>query len=368
MDELDSFAEEIHFRLFVAFVEAARHKRGTKDECAFEMNLHENLHILFLEIMNGTYKPRPGIAFVVRDPVIREIFAAPFRDRVVHHFLFDIAAPWWDRRLCYDAYSCRVGKGTLFGIKRMEAMIRKVSRNYTRKVYVGKFDIQGYFMSLPRRGLYERIHWGLDRQFPNGGPMYDLLKRLWYAVIFDDPTKGVKKRGKMSNWHDLPLSKSLFNQPPGRGIVIGNLSSQLLSNIYLDTFDRFVREELGYKYYGRYVDDFFIVVTEEELPKLRADVRVMELKLAELGLTLHPKKRYIQEASKGVPFLGVVVYPGRTVPGKRIRNNFYRALQNYEYGNGDIESIISYLGLVKHYNSKKIVGKIFDKLGQEYRF
>ena len=75
--------------------------------------------------------------------------------------------------------------------------------------------------------------------------MYDLLKRLWYAVIFDDPTKGVKKCGKMSNWHDLPMNKSLFNQPPGRGIVIGNLSSQLLSNIYLDAFDRFVRAACG---------------------------------------------------------------------------------------------------------------------------
>ncbi len=364
----DDFAEEAHRRLYVAFMEAARHKRKTKDECVFEMNLFINLELLYYDIMHGLYHPRPGIAFVIEDPVIREIFAASFRDRIIHHFVFDLVSPWWDTRLCYDAYSCRKGKGTLFGVKRMVTHIRKASRNYARTVYVAKFDLQGYFMSLPRKGLFERVLWGLDRQYPNGGPMYLLLKYLWREIIFDDPIAGVRRKGNVELWKKLPKTKSLFNQPPGIGIVIGNLSSQLLSNIYLDPFDRFVQNTLGYKHYGRYVDDFYIVVTEEELNKLKADVNILDLKLSDMRLTLHPRKRYIQEAHKGTKFLGTVVYPGRVVPEKRIRRNFYSSLKKFEVGEGQMESITSYLGLMKHYNSKKILAKIFDSLGQEYRF
>lgn len=368
MDNFDEFANEVHERLYTAFVEAARNKRGTKDECNFEMNLFENLTLLYDDIMMCRYKPSPGIAFVVEDPVVREIFAAPFRDRVVHHFLFDLVAPWWEKRLCYDAYSCRKGKGTMFGVFRLRDKIRKVSQNYTIPTYVAKFDIQGYFMSLPRRGLYDRVKWGLDRQFPNGGPMYDILKYLWWQVIFDEPIKGVRKRGCKEKWDKLPPSKSLFNQPPGRGIVIGNLSSQLLSNIYLDPFDRFVQQDLGYKAYGRYVDDFYIVVTEKDLPRLKADVKIIELKLAQIGLTLHPRKRSIQEINKGTAFLGTVVYPGRIVPGRRIRHNLLKALFEFEMGLTDETPIISYMGLMKHYNSKTVIAKAFDIAGQDYKF
>lgn len=368
MEEKDAFWHEMHARFYKAFEEASRNKRGTRDESLFEMNLFENLELLFMEVMSGRYKPSAGIAFVVEDPVVREIFAAPFRDRVVHHFLYDLIVEWWDKRLSFDAYSCRKGKGTLFGIYRLRDMIRKCSQNYTKKVYIAKFDIQGYFMSLPRRGLYERIMWGLNRQFPRGGPKYDLLKYLWYEIIFDDPTAKVEKRGGRNKWRKLPRTKSLFYQPIGRGIVIGNLSSQLLSNIYLDPFDRFMRFELGFKYYGRYVDDFYVVVTEDQLPYLKRCVKIIEMKLLEMGLTLHPRKRSIQSADKGVNFLGAVIYPRRIVPSRRLRNNFYKALQSYEMGYGDEETIISYMGLMKHYNSKKIMARIFDQVGLDFKF
>ena len=365
---VSDFSDWVLEQLYIAYHEAARHKRGTADEVKFEMNLHENMALLHYDIMHETYKTSPGIAFVVTDPVIREVFAAPFRDRIVHHFLLNIVAPWWDRRFIYDSYSCRLGKGTLFGIMRLKDFIRKASRNYTRKVYVAKFDLQGYFMSLPRKGLYQKMAWGLERQFPHGGPVRDTAKFLWRQVLFDDPIKGVKRRGDLSLWQKLPKNKSLFNQPPGKGIVIGNLTSQLVSNVYLDEFDRFMKYDLGYKYYGRYVDDFFVVVTEEEFEGLKKEVRIIEAKLASMGLTLHPKKRHMQEAGKGTPFLGTVIYPGHVVPSARVRNNFYRALERIVRGDGDFESIISYVGLVQHYNSKKIMAKIFDKLGQDFNW
>ena len=233
------FDDWLYNDLKKAYREARKGKRRTRDEYDFEANELENLRNLRDSIVHHRYKPSRGIAFITRKPVIREIFAAPFRDRVVHHFLYEKTAPWWDRRFCYDSYSCRKGKGTLFGIKRMEHHIRSVSHNYSKKAYIIKLDIQGYFMSLPRQGLYDMVKWGLERQYKDSPEMKDLLLYLWKEVIFDDPTEGVRKRGPKWLWNILPENKSLFNQPEGKGIVIGNLSSQLLSNIYLDQLDRY---------------------------------------------------------------------------------------------------------------------------------
>lgn len=349
-----------------AFYEARRAKRSTNDEQIFEVRATENLLRLREDVLTRNYHPSSGIAFIVRDPVMREIFAAPFRDRVIHHLLFNGVAEWWDRRLIHDCYSCRVGKGTLFGVQRFARHLRAVTENYTKPAYCLKMDIQGYFMSLPREGLFERICWGLDRQFPNKGPKYNIYKYLWKEIIFDDPVKGVSKRGDLKQWDILPKNKSLFSQPPGKGIVIGNLSSQLLSNIYLDKLDRFVKFDLGYKHYGRYVDDFFVIVRPEELAKAKRDLVVIRDFLTSIGLTLHPKKTRVQEVSKGMPFLGMVIYPGRVVPGKRIARNYQQTLIKVEQGREDLDSLISYMGILKHVNNVKLQRRIFEKVGLEY--
>jgi len=349
-----------------AFYEARRAKRSTNDEQVFEMRMMENLLRLRDDVLMRDYHPSSGIAFIVHDPVMREIFAAPFRDRVIHHFLFNGVAEWWDRRLIYDCYSCRVGKGTLFGVQRFAKHVRAVTENYTRPAYCLKMDIQGYFMSLPRAGLYERVCWGLDRQFPNGGPKCAIYKYLWKEVIFDDPVKGVSRRGDLRQWEILPKNKSLFSQPPGKGIVIGNLSSQLLSNIYLDKLDRFVKYDLGYEHYGRYVDDFFMIVKPEELEKAKRDLVMIREFLTSIGLTLHPKKTRIQEVRRGTPFLGMVIYPGRVVAGKRIARNYQQTLIKVEEGREDLESVISYMGILKHVNGVKLQKRIFGKVGLEY--
>lgn len=354
--------------LYKAYLRARRGKRRTNDEYKFEINETENLMLLRDDILNRTYKPSRGIAFIIHRPVIREVFAAPFRDRVVHHLIYNITYDWWDRRLIHDSYSCRVGKGTLFGIERLAKHIRSVSRGYTRETYVIKLDLQGYFMSLPRMELYRKAMWGLDRQFPNKGRVYEMCKYLWREIILDDPCNGVERRGRLKDWDKLPRSKSLFCQPPGRGIVIGNLSSQLLSNIYLDGFDRFVTMELGYKHYGRYVDDFYVVVPKEELGQALKDMKVMEEYLLEMGLKLHPNKRYIQDIKRGVPFLGAVVYPGRIIPGPRIIGFFNETLRKKQNSPNYTDSVLSYMGHMKHFDSKKIVAECYDKMGWDYKF
>lgn len=365
-----SFANNLQERLFIAFKEAKRGKRSTKDEQRFELNVDENLKILREDLLNRTYLPSRGTAHIIHNPVIREIFAAPFRDRVVHHYIYDAVYGFWDRRFIYDSYSCRERKGTLEGIRRLDYHIRSVSFNYARRVYILKLDIQGYFMSLPRKELYERAIWGLDLQYVGrkDSSEYKLLKYLWHQVIFDDPVKGVKKKGKLSDWDLLPDNKSLFCQPPGIGIVIGNLTSQLLSNIYLDMLDRFVTFDLGYKHYGRYVDDFYIVVTEEELPQLLRDVGAIEEFLKSKKLVLHPNKRLLTTSDKGVPFLGAMIHEGFILPGERLKRNFRKACQEVQAGRKDIETFISYLGHVEHFNKIRFLSEEFERVGLDYNY
>ena len=364
MDE--NFRGWLLTELVKAYLEARKGKRRTGDEHVFEMNAMENLVNLRDSIMARTYVPSRGIAFVTRKPVIREIFAAPFRDRVVHHFLFNMVAGWWDRRLIDDCYSCRVGKGTWYGVKRMVKHMRAASENYTVPTYVVKLDIRGYFMSLDRQRLFDKVVWGLNRQFASRDELYWTLRFLWRQIIFDDPVRGVKRKGSPRDWRDLPRAKSLFCQPKGKGIVIGNLSSQLLSNIYLSSLDRYVMNELGYKHYGRYVDDFYFFVQAKDLPKALKDVLKIEEFLAGLGLTLHPNKRYVQPIERGVAFLGTRVYPGHVVVGERVEGNFRKCIRDFQAGNKDVQSVVSYLGFMKNLQGRKFLRDLFEECGWEY--
>ena len=364
----ESRRDEVFRRMYKAYQEARKNKRKTADEVKFELNYLQNLNGLVDSIMQKRYKPSSSMAFVTFKPVTREIFAAPFRDRIVHHFLFDLNAEWWDKKFIYDSYSCRKGKGTLFAVERLVKKLRQCSQNYTKRVWIYKFDIQAFFMSLPRKNLYSAVLSGLKKQFPDRGFYFEICKYLWYEIIMDDPTEGARKRGKPENWSPkiLPPSKSLFNQPPGQGIVIGNLTSQLLSNIYLDKLDKFITTILGYGFYGRYVDDFYILVLEEDRKKLDRDIARIAAFLKGLGLTLHPVKRYVQPMEKGVQFIGAQVYPRKVLPSKRVIGNFRSATQKFMMGEKNEDTIISYLGLMEHRDSHKIIAKIFAEVGWEY--
>lgn len=366
----ESFEHMLQLKLWKAYKEARRGKRATEDEQKFEVNADENLRLLRKDIMNKTYEPSRSTAHIIHNPVKREIFAAPFRDRSVHHLMYDEIYEICDNRFIYDSYSCREGKGTLFGIKRLDYHIRSASRNYADKVYIAKFDLSGYFMSLPREDLYAEVLKILEIMLKKTGDKdtYEMMKFLWHQVIFDDPVDGVVRKGKLSDWNSLPPEKSLFNQMPGVGIVIGNLTSQLLSNIYLDQLDRFVVYGLGYKHYGRYVDDFYIVVTADKLEQLKRDVLAIEEFLKSIKLTLHPRKRVILTPEMGVPFLGAMVHKGYILPGKRLRRNFREACKMVQAGEKDITTLISYMGHVKHFDKIKFLSKELDRIGCDYYY
>ncbi len=386
-----SFGKFLLQALWVAYEDARKGKRGTIDEHRFELNDMQNIIALRDSLVRHCYQPSRGVTFVVHDPVVREIVAAPFRDRVVHHFLYNICADWWDRRFIVDSYSCRKNKGVLFGQQRLEQHIRQATKNFTQPAFAVSLDIRSYFISLNHKKLYERIVWGLDRQFKletlvedlppdylkrNGilcqpfdrERLYHLAKFVWHQVIYDDPMRGITMRGSRADWAVLPSHKSLFNRRPGRGIVIGNLTSQLVSNIFLDQLDRFITMELGYKHYGRYVDDFYMIVPMEQKEQLLRDVNAIESFLYnELDLQLHPQKRRKQPVDKGVPFIGAVAYPGFIVPGQRAKRKTYQAAYNFTTNaTGDLEGIVSREGTMLHINSRKFFRDLFESFGWEF--
>ena len=276
--------------LFQAYYDARRHKRNTQSALRFELNFERNLFALYDDIVARTYTISPSTCFIVNEPVQREIFAGDFRDRVVHHLIYNYISPLCERVFIHDSYACRTGRGTSFGIRRADHFIRSVSQNYTEDCYVLKLDIAGYFMSINRALLYEKVDALISRYAARVSLDVALVRWLLRTVIFHDHIAGCVMRGTVSDWRGLPASKSLFHAQPGCGLPIGNLTSQLFGNVYLNDFDHMAMHLAPRVRYGRYVDDMFFVgrrdaVLASLVPRIRAYLH------DELALLLHPNKR-----------------------------------------------------------------------------
>ena len=349
---------------FRAYYSCRKNKRTTLNALAFELNLEENLIALKETIDNGTYKPTNSIAFVVDQPVKREIFAAHFKDRVVHHLLIQKLNPIFEPSFIYDSYACRKGKGTHFGIKRLDSFIRKCSKNYTKDCYVLKLDIKGFFMHINKVVLFDKIEKLLHKKYM--GADKNVYLNLCKTILFHNPVHNAIIKGKRSNWEGLPKDKSLFYASPGCGLPIGNITSQVFANVYMSSFDHFIKHDLGVAYYGRYVDDFVLVHTDKTYLKRCIPLLKSFLK-KELDLQLHPKKIYLQHYSKGVAYIGGFIKPNRIYPSKRTNRNFYTTIVNTNKHITDsvkpltalekkmcLSKINSYLGILGHFKSYQL--------------
>jgi len=347
-----------------------KNKRHTANALAFELDCEAKLYDLWRSINGGSYQPGRSVAFVVRGAVIREVFAADFQDRVVHHLLIHKLNPLFEKQFIFDSYACREGKGTHFGIRRLNGFISSCSDNYNRDCYVLKLDIEGFFMHINRKVLFERLRRFIDEKYKAADKA--IVIELCEKVIFNDCTANCIIKGSRSDWKDLPPTKSLFHSPPGCGLPIGNLTSQIFANFYLDAFDHFVKHDLGIRYYGRYVDDWVIVHPDKAY--LQSLISRLDDFLREnLGINVHPRKIYLQHFSKGVAFLGAVVKPGRTYLKNRTKGNFYESLQKWndrvvekrKLSEPDLQSlqscVNSYLGLMQHYRTYNIRRKMLQR-------
>ena len=366
--------------LYISYLEARRHKRHTHSQMVFESNLWENLVRLRDDIFDEEYAISPSIYFIQMHPIQREVFAGNFRDRIVHHLVYNIITPYWEKQFIYDAYSCRKWKGTSKWIERISKFMRACSNNYKEEWWILKLDIQWYFMSISRNILWDKNRKVIDNrneasffwwknnnlwrylitwEFPN------YLRKVICDIIYNDPTQKWIFKGQKSDYNWLPPSKSLFNTPDDCWLPIGNLTSQLFSNIYLNDFDHFMKDELNLKYYWRYVDDFVIIHKDKEylkslIPQIRGYLQT------NLKLRLHPNKVYLQPISHGVQFLGAFIKPYRSYRAKRSVSNFYKCLKECDYMPTE-ECLNSYLWLFigyKQYNLiKRIMGNVkFDNM------
>ena len=355
--QLELFNETIPLEdLFEAYYECRKHKRNRTGALQFEVDLEKNLVELWEEINAGTWEPRPSTVFIVEKPVIHEIFAASFRDRIVHHLVIGRLNALFEKYFIFDSYSCRKCKGTHFGVSRAIRFMRR-----SDPAWVLKLDIQGYFMSINRTILYKKLETFIDEQYH--APDKERIKELCRIIIFNNPTKNCIFHSPPEKWDKLPKDKSLFTAKKDCGLPIGNLTSQVFSNFYLTGFDHFIKNECGIVNYGRYVDDcLFIHNSRMFLKNLVSKIQIYLHN--NLGLTLHPRKIYFQFCKKGVKFLGCFIKPSHIVVNHRTLQNFKHTLHLYnrivinrkpdrEEISAFISSVNSYLGIVRHYKTYK---------------
>lgn len=311
--------------VFEAYYECRRHKRRSLNALNFEVDLEDNLVRLWREINNGTYRIGRSVTFIVYKPVMREIFAANFRDRIVHHLIIRKLLSHFEQRFSPNSYSCRKGMGTLYGVRHVQQSIKEVSDNYTRPVWGMKLDLRAFFMSIRPDILYHRLADFIKTNYT--GSDKQLLLDLVRIVVFNRPQRGCIMHGNLSGWRYLPWGKSLFHTM-GTGLPIGNLTSQIFANFYLTEFDDFVAGLDPGLRYGRYVDDF-VLIHENPAYLLSLRSKLQNFLVTRLGLNLHPKKFYMQPVSKGVPFIGTWIKPNRIHVSRRLKKNIFNTLHYY---------------------------------------
>ena len=277
----------------------------------------------------------------------------------MHHLIALRIYPLLEQRFITDSYSTQKGKGTLFGIQRVEQKIKACSENYTKDCWILKIDISGYFMSIDKQLLYNCIEQFLKREYKAGD--LEVLLYLLRLTIFNRPEQNCILKVPKWRWKGLPKNKSLFGSNGKKGLPIGNLTSQLLALLFLDELDHLVTEEWGIPCYGRYVDDM-VLVHESKEHLLMVKDRIVKW-LGKHGLRLHPKKVYLQHYSKGVMFVGGMIKPGRKYISKRTVGRLFGKIHRFnrmfesgeEITEQQLDSIRatmnSYLGMMKHYDS-----------------
>ena len=323
-------------------------------------------------------------AFVISYPKKREVFAAMFRDRIVHHLYFNYTHQLFERTFIVDSYSCIEGRGTHYGIDRLRQHIRQASLNWTQPCYAMNLDIRGYFMHINREKLLKIATESLtkmathkvgltdDVPIPRGviltksttwSDIRDMRFILWLTeqIIMLDPMENCIIVGDESDWDGMDHAKCMRYVLPGLGLPIGNLTSQLYSNVYLNPFDQFVKRDILCEHYGRYVDDSTMVDACREW--LLAQVpRIREFLADELGLQLHMGKLHVRDVRHGVEFLGAFVKPYRDYISNKTLNRITKNLQMMNLRDREhvIASVNSYMGVLSHTASYNLRREIFD--------
>jgi len=310
--------------LLLAWKEFLRGKKNKKDVQEFQLHLMDNIFSLHQDLKNKTYKHGPYHSFNISDPKPRNIHKASVRDRLLHHAIYRILYPYFDKKFISDSYSCRLNQGTHKAINQFKKYYWKVSKNNTKQCYVLKCDVKKFFASIDHSIL-----------------LYIIVK-----YIEDKDTVWLLNK-IISSFSSTSITND--HEDRCKGLPLGNFTSQLLVNIYMNEFDHHAKHTLKIKHYIRYADDFVILHKSKNcLTHIRDRVNVFLNK--ELKLELHPDKVLIKTFSSGIDFLGWVHFPDhrvlRTVTKRRMMKNLSK--------NPTRETMISYMGMLKWGNTYKL--------------
>ncbi|MFH1473230.1 MAG: reverse transcriptase/maturase family protein [bacterium] len=314
--------------LFLAWEEFKKGKQNKRDVILFSLNLENNIFALRKKLILGRWMSDGYTVFSIQDPKPRKIHKATVQDRILYHAVYRVLYSLFDSTFIHDSYSSRKGKGTHAGIERLNIWVRKLSRNYTHPIYALKCDIRKFFDSIDHEILLARIKQGTDCP-----QTIELLAR-----IIDS-----------------------FHKTHGKGLPLGNVTSQVFANVYMNPFDWYVKMTLRIKYYIRYCDDFVILSRDRgELVELIPKIR--KFLTDNLRLELHPNKILIRNLHQGIDFLGAVLLPYRIVQRTRTKKRIIKKtqkllcqLQEEKITKSQFnQTVNSFLGHLSHTKSFKV--------------
>lgn len=365
-------------QMYRAYLACRRTKRNKASALAFELNHEENLLALVDELRERRYQPSTSICFYTSKPKRREVFAAAFRDRIVHHLVYQALAPAWERIFIHHSYACRPNKGTHAAAAALQKFLRQITANGKRPASFLKLDIHNFFMTIDRCRLFEML--ALRCRNP------DLLWLL-RVIVFHDPTQDFELQDRENLRRDLPPHKSLFHAQPFCGLPIGNLTSQFFANVYLNALDQFIKHELKCRYYLRYVDDLLLLACD--LRKLREwQEKISAFVETELALTINTRATRLAPVAGGVDFVGFIVRQSYMLVRRRTIGNLKIKLRQaqrqlfcttpsylaYRFHPETLEdcqaTANSYLGHCKHGQSRRCLRKLWERfafLGHFYK-
>ena len=295
----------------------------------FSRHLMENIISLYTDLASKNYQHLGYEAFSINDPKPRNIHKASVRDRLLHHAVYRVLYSFFSRTFINDSYSCQKGKGVHRAMKRFKVVSRKVSVNYAKTLWVLKCDIKKFFASIDHKIL---------------------LKIIDGYVLDKDIVRLIEK-----------IVSSFCSTEAGVGLPLGNLTSQLLVNIYMNEFDQYVKHKLKAKHYIRYADDFVLMSTSKIM--LQNYLELIKVFLQEeLKLQLHPDKVSIKTLASGVDFLGWVHFPHHRVLRTTTKRRMFRRIIEKD---GKRETVQSYLGMLSHGNGYKLQKQIVDLTGDQ---
>lgn len=342
--------------LWNAYTDCRRRKRNSPDAIVFARDYESRLCSLLERLNSGAYSISPAKRFAVKVPKLREVYAYAFEDRVVEHLIANRILPILEGGFFTpDAFSCRKGRGVLYGVNRMAEQIRAVGED----CWFASLDISGYFPNMRREVIWETLEPVVRDGWKHGDdpePWLSLLR----LFVFHDPEADCIECGDIDALRSVPPEKCLSH---GRGEPIGNLLNQLFAVVYLTPIDRWLSSET--EGYGRYVDDMLLLSSDKK--KLLKLIPELRKRLADIGLRLNERKTVIQRADRGVKFTGYVIKPWGLYAGKRLTRNALKAARTREDdAEAHLNRVNSYLGFLRHTLSYGIRWRMWLETKERY--